>query len=182
MRHLGEARFCPHCAAPLETRVPPGDGRARLVCSACGEVLYVGPKVAAGTVTALDGGVVLIRRGVEPRAGFWSFPCGFVESDETAAEGAIRETREECGLEVALDGMLGCYSYPANADAPSGLVIVAFRGRVTGGTLRPGDDATDAQVVPTDAIPWDDLAFRSSHAALRDWLGSTLGPEVDHGR
>ena len=172
MRQLGEARFCPHCAAPLAVRVPPGEDRPRLVCTACGEVLYVGPKVAAGTVTAVDGGVVLIRRGVEPRAGFWSFPCGFVESDETVAEGAVRETREECGLDVALQEMLGCYSYPANEHAPSGLVIVAFRGRVTGGALRAGDDATDARIVAPAEIPWNDLAFRSSHAALRDWLVS----------
>lgn len=172
MRHLGEARFCPHCAAPLGRAVPTGEDRERLVCTACGEVLYVGPKVAAGTVTALEGGVVLIRRGVEPRAGYWSFPCGFVESDETVAEGAVRETREECGLQVALDGMLGCYSYAANAHAPSGLLIVAFRAHVMGGVLRAGDDATHARVVAPDAIPWEDLAFRSSHAALRDWLGA----------
>jgi ADP-ribose pyrophosphatase YjhB (NUDIX family) len=145
------------------------------VCAACGFVLYLGPKVAAGTVPLLDGGFVLIRRGVEPRAGYWSFPCGFVESDETVEHAAVRETREECGLAVELDGRLGVYSYPQGDHAPQGLVIVPFVARVVGGVLAAGDDATEARVVSQAEIPWDDLAFQSSHAALRALLARLRG-------
>jgi ADP-ribose pyrophosphatase YjhB (NUDIX family) len=157
------------CGKSLEQRMPDGDNKLRHVCPACGYIHYRQPKIAAGVVVPYDGGVILIRRGVEPRKGFWSFPCGFMEIDETAEQAAIRETREESGVEVELEGHIGTYSYTQSWHDVS-VVVVVYLGRVLKGTPVPGDDATEIKVVGPKEIPWNDLAFTSSHAALTDWL------------
>lgn len=169
------SRWCPLCAAPLEQRVPELDDRPRHVCTACGFVLYMNPKVAAGTVpVAPDGRIALIRRGVEPGMGRWSWPCGYVEIDEDVPRCAVRETREETGLDVELGPLLGLYSYAASDTtgdvSATGIVIVCYRARVTDGVLVAGDDAIEAAWFAPDAIPWDDLAFDSSRRGLRDFL------------
>ncbi len=153
----------------MEQRVPDGDSRARAVCPKCGYVHYQQPKVAAGTMIETDGRLVLIRRAVDPRKGFWSFPCGFQEIDETLEQTAVRETHEESGLQVELLGHLGTYSYVQSWHGGA-VVVVAYRAKVVGGALAPGDDAAEAKLVRPDEIAWDDLAFKSTHAAIRDWL------------
>ena len=169
-RDLRLSRFCPHCAAPLGPGRFPGDHRERLVCTGCGFVFYMGPKVAAGTVPVMDGRLLLIRRGVPPGEGLWSFPCGFMEVDETAEACAVRETREEAGVEVRLEGLLGVYSYPPEVDDVSRVVIVVYAAAVVGGEPRAGDDATEVLLAAPAEIPWKDLAFLSSRDALRDRL------------
>ena len=168
--HLAESRHCPHCAAALGRAVPPDEDRERLVCTGCGFVLYLGPQVAAGTAPMVDGQLVLIRRGVNPRRGFWSFPCGYVELYETCEQAAVRETREECGLEVEVEGHLGTYSYPFPRRPEGRVVIVSYSARIVGGTLEAGDDADEVRLFAPDAVPWDDLAFESSTDTLRDLL------------
>ena len=180
MKDLRGSRFCPHCGGALETRRPPGDARDRLVCAACGFIFYLGLKVAAGTVAVLDGRLALIRRGVPPGLGMWSFPCGYAEIEETLEECAVRETREESGLEVRIEGLLGAYSYPPARDPANRVVVVAYAAVVTGGTPRAGDDATDVRLVPPDAVPWGDLAFDSSRDAIRDWLARRSGTQDPH--
>jgi ADP-ribose pyrophosphatase YjhB (NUDIX family) len=167
---LAAARHCPLCGAPLGTRRPPGESRDRLVCGECGFVLYLGLKVAAGTVPVLDGRVVLIRRGVSPGKGLWSFPCGYAEIDETLEQCAVRETLEEAGIEVRLAGLLGAYSYPPAASAGGRVAVVCYAAEVAGGEPRAGDDADEVALFRPDAIPWGELAFSSSRDALRDWL------------
>lgn len=169
-KDLRLSRHCPHCGARLATRRPAGDSRDRLVCSACGFVFYMGLKVAAGTVAVHEGRIVLVRRGVPPGEGLWSFPCGYAEVSETLESCAVRETAEETGLEVRLTGLLGAYSYPPEVDDVSRVAVLAYAAEVVGGTPAAGDDATDVRLVLPSEIPWDDLAFRSSHDALRDWL------------
>lgn len=178
-RDLRLSRFCPHCASPLAERRPPGDGRDRLVCPACGFILYLGLKAAAGTVPVLDGRLVLIRRGVPPEEGLLSFPCGYAEIDETLEECALRETREECGLEVRLEGLLGAYSYPPSVDDGSRVAVIAYAAAVVGGEPVAGDDATEVVLADPAAVPWGDLAFLSARDAIRDRLargGLTGGP------
>lgn len=168
------ASFCPRCAAPLGERIPPDDTRPRKVCTNCAFVVYVNPKVAAGTVPLRDGRIALIRRGVEPSRGLWSWPCGYVEIDETVEEAACRETREESGLVVTLGGLLGAYSYPVrpgDAVTPAvGVIVMSWDCVAVDGDLAPGDDAADAAWFRPDALPWDDLAFDSTRRALRDFL------------
>ena len=175
------AGFCPRCAAPLVERVPESDNRVRKVCGACGFVVYVNPKIATGTLPVRDGRVALIRRGVEPGLGQWSWPCGYVEVDETVEQAAVRETHEESGLEVRLGELLGIYSYPVLPDRghspTSGLVVVAWTTEGVSGTLEAGDDATHAEWYDLDEVPWDSLAFDSSHRGLRD-LRASLGRDT----
>ena len=162
-------KYCARCGHELEDRVPPLDHRPRRMCPACGFVHYAQPKVAAGSIPEKDGKIALVQRGIGPRKGYWSFPCGFMEIDEDVASAAKRETEEETGLRVELTGHLGTYSY---AESPHGgsIVIVAYASRVVGGELRAPDDVGDARWTRPGEIPWDDLAFQSSHEALRDWL------------
>lgn len=168
------ARFCAHCGTPLVEAVPPLDTRVRRMCPACGFVAYVNPKLAAGTVPVRDGRLALIRRGIEPALGKWSFPCGYVEHDETLPAAAVRETREESGLVVALGPMLGAYSYPARSGDGSGnttgILVVAYATLAVDGELAAGDDAQEAAWFSPAAIPWDDLAFDSSRSGIRDAL------------
>jgi len=158
--------FCPRCGARLEMRWT-GE-RVRPVCPACGFVYYLNPTVAAGTLVEERGRVVLVRRKAEPRAGYWCLPAGYVEADESAEEAAIRETREEAGLEVELDGLLGVYSYGDELHRRG--VLILYSAHVVGGALQAGDDALEAAFFGPDELPPDhEIAFRTHRQALRDW-------------
>jgi 8-oxo-dGTP diphosphatase len=156
-------RFCPLCGAGLARRRVPLDHRDQAVCPRCGFVFYLDPKVVAGTLPEQDGKVLLTRRTIDPGRGLWTFPGGFVDFDEPVTEAAIRETREETGLEVVLDGLFDVYSDRA---AP---VIIVYRAHVVGGTLTPCEENDLVEWRAPEQIPWDQLAFPSTRAALRDW-------------
>jgi 8-oxo-dGTP diphosphatase len=164
-------QFCPRCGGPLERRLLKATEPVRPVCTRCGFVFYLDPKIAVGTIIRTEsGGIVLVRRAIEPGYGKWVFPGGYVDRGEPLTSAAIREAREECGLEVRLDGLVNIYSYPGRAP-----VIVVYAATAIGGTLCVDDECLEAKEVTTDAIPWGDLAFRSTHEGLRDYLdGSRL--------
>jgi 8-oxo-dGTP diphosphatase len=159
-------RFCPLCAGALSPRLlKPGD-RERLVCTVCGFVFYLDPKIAVGTIIrADDEGVVLVRRAIEPGYGLWVFPGGYVDRGEQILSAAIREAREESGLEIRLDGLVNIYSYAGRTP-----IIVVYAATMTGGTLCVDDESLEARVFRPSDIPWDRLAFRSTYEALRDYL------------
>src|SRR5262245_14894740 len=107
-------RFCPPCGGALSSRsLKPGEPD-RLVCDACGFVFYLNPKLAACAITAVGDRVVLLRRAIEPQYGKWVFPGGFVDRGETAADAAVRETREEVCLDVEIQDLVGVFSYRGN--------------------------------------------------------------------
>ena len=160
----GGYRFCPRCAGTLTPRVVKSNEPERLVCEKCSFIFYQDPKVVAGTICTLDGGVVLLRRGIEPAMGKWVFPGGYVDRGESTTEAAVRETREESNLEVATRSLLGVYSYSGSPN-----VIIVYVAEVVGGTLAAGDESTEAGTFPLAAIPWDDLAFPSTVEALKDF-------------
>jgi 8-oxo-dGTP diphosphatase len=157
-------RFCPLCAGPLVREAVPPDQREQAVCSTCHFVFYLNPKVVAGTIPEQDGRILLTRRAISPGQGLWTFPGGFVDFGETAADGALRETFEETGLRVELTGLLNVYSYPG---AP---VIIVYRARVTGGRLTPCAENDALEWMKPGEIPWETLAFPSTREALRDWV------------
>ena len=144
------------------------DDRVRAVCDRCGFVAYRNPAPAAGVVLVEAGSVLLVQRKFEPRRGMWTLPAGFVEYDEHVEECAVRETREETGLEVALDGLFGAYM--AMDDPRVRVVLLLYRARRTGGELRAGDDAEDARFFPLAATPAD-IAFKAHRQALADLAG-----------
>ena len=160
----GGYRFCPRCAGPLAPRTLKSNEPKRLVCEKCSFIFYQDPKVVAGTICTLDGGVVLLRRGIEPAMGKWVFPGGYVDRGESTMEAAVRETREESHLEVVTRSLLGVYSYPKSPN-----VIIVYVAEVVGGTLTAGDESTEAGTFPASRIPWDELAFPSTAEALQDF-------------
>ncbi len=158
-------KFCPKCGDVLQSRVIKAGEPARLICPGCGFVFYLDPKVAACTISMVDGGIVLAKRTIEPGLGKWVFPGGFVDRGESVPAAAIRETLEEVKLKVSLLGVLDVYSF-----APHEVAVVVYAADVIHGTPEPGDEASAVQCFPPEEIPWDDLAFESTRAALRDYV------------
>ncbi|MDP6778252.1 MAG: NUDIX hydrolase [Candidatus Latescibacteria bacterium] len=154
--------FCERCGARLEQR--PVEHTMRPVCPACGFVAYLDPKVAAGVVVTLDGRVVLLRRAIEPSIGKWVFPGGYVDRGEPTPAAAVRETREEVGLDVMVEDLLGVYSYEG---VP--VVLVVYTARVVGGELRGNTECQEVRTFASAEIPWEDLGFQSTADALRTW-------------
>ncbi|HLC27413.1 MAG TPA: NUDIX hydrolase [bacterium] len=160
-----EYRFCPQCGGELELKQIKHGEPKRLVCRRCGFIFFLDPKVAAGTIFRVDGGVVLIKRGIEPGYGKWVFPGGFVDRGETAEEAAIRETQEEVKVDVSIDRILNVYSYPG---FPT--IVIVYAARCLGGTPQVGDEALDVKIFSPGEIPWSDLAFNSTRDALQDYM------------
>jgi ADP-ribose pyrophosphatase YjhB (NUDIX family) len=164
-----EPRFCPACGQPVEARTLEADHRPRLVC-ADGHVTWRNPRVVVGTLPVASGRVHLARRAIEPGAGRWTYPGGFLEVGEAAQEGARRETEEETELRVEIGRLVGVYSRPY-----AGVVTIIFEASVVGGRPEPGAETTEVRAFSPDEIPWDELAFSTVESALRDWVASLPG-------
>jgi len=165
-------RFCPQCGGALERRVLKATEPTRPVCTACGFVFYIDPKIAVGTIIeTASGGLVLVRRAIDPGYGKWVFPGGYVDRGETLTAAAVREAREECGLDIRLDALVNIYSYPGRAP-----VIVVYAATAVGGELCSDDECLETVVFDRASIPWDDLAFRSTQEGLRDYLNGFRHP------
>ena len=149
--------------------IPAGDNRERQVCSTCGYIAYENPKIVVGSVVAEHGRVLLCRRAIEPRQGFWTLPAGYLELNETTAEGARREAMEEAGADIALDGLLALYDV-----SRIGQVQVMYRARFATPGIQAGEESLEVRMFAWDEIPWDLLAFPTVHWALHAWreLGS----------
>lgn len=158
--------YCSRCGAALRLGSVPSEDRERLACDECGFIAYVNPRLVVTTLPITEAGeVVLLRRGIEPGRGLWAQPGGFMEVDETVHEGAIRETFEETGLIVEPGEILGLYSRPEAA-----IVVVAFEARIVGGEARTTTEALETHPFAPEAIPWPEIAFRTTEWALRDWV------------
>lgn len=158
-------RFCPHCGGSLGSRALKAAEPPRLVCQACGFVFFLDPKVATGAIFSLDGGILLVQRGIEPSYGKWVFPGGYVDRGEALEAAAIREVKEESGLDVRLTRLLGVYSSPGYP-----VILIAYVGEVTGGTVQVDEEGLSARVFAPAEIPWGELAFPSTSQVIRDYL------------
>ena len=140
----------------------------RLVCTnaACGFVFYLDPKIAVGTIIDAGGGrIVLVKRAIEPGYGKWVFPGGYVDRGEEVTLAALREAREEAGVDVRLDHLINVYSYAGRAP-----VIIVYAATMISGELAVDDEGLEIREFTFDEIPWDDLAFQSTREALRDYI------------
>jgi ADP-ribose pyrophosphatase YjhB (NUDIX family) len=170
----GEFRFCPRCGGVLSLQKVKWNEPERLTCGQCSFIFYLDPKVVAGTIFTIENRVALLRRGVEPGLGLWVFPGGYVDRGESVADAAIRETKEESNVDVALRSLLNVYSYAGTTS-----IVLVYAAEVVGGELRACDESTEARTFAPSEIPWEELAFPSTQQALRDYLKVYLSRELE---
>lgn len=157
--------FCPNCAAPLERRIPDGDHLPRFVCPACGTIHYQNPKLVAGCVPEHEGRILLCRRAIEPRRGFWTIPAGFMENNETLQQAAARECREEALARVEI-GDPCAIVHVLHAHQ----VHVMFRARLSDPSYGVGVESLEVRLCAEQEVPWPDLAFLSVAFTLRRYF------------
>lgn len=157
---------CSQCGSNRIARiVPPDDDHVREVCEACGHIHYVNPKIVVGALPVWENKVLLCKRAIQPRMGFWTLPAGFMEVAETLEEGAARETREEAGADITLDALYTVISLPDIAQ-----VYMLFRAQVIDGRFSAGRESLEVQLFDEADIPWDQLAFRTIGVTLKHFF------------
>jgi ADP-ribose pyrophosphatase YjhB (NUDIX family) len=158
-------KFCSNCASPVVRRVPPGDNLPRWVCDHCGEIHYQNPRMVVGTIPEHDAKLLLCRRAIEPRYGYWTLPAGFMENDETTGQAAQRETLEEAGARIELGAPFSMISVPYVNQ-----VHLFYRARLLDLDFAPGEESLEVALYDEAHIPWKELAFRTVAATLRHWF------------
>lgn len=158
-------KFCSECASPVALSIPAGDNRPRYVCGACATIHYENPKMVLGSIPVWerDGQlqVLLCKRAIEPRLGFWTLPAGFMENNETTAEAAMRETVEEAGAHIELGKLFTLLNV-----ARVHQVHMFYLATLTDLDFAPGEESLDVQLFSEAEIPWDDLAFPTIRTTL----------------
>ena len=154
--------FCSSCGAPVTRRIPPGDDRPRHMCDTCGSVFYQNPKLIAGCIPVWEDRVLLCRRAIEPRHGFWTLPAGFMENGETTAEAAARETLEEANARVEMEALFTYLNIPRISQ-----VYVMFRARLLDLDFSAGAESLEVRLFEEADIPWRELAFPSIEKTLQ---------------
>ena len=168
--------YCSRCGGALELGTPESEDRERLACAACGFIAYVNPRLVVTCLPGTEAGeVMLIRRGIQPGRGLWAQPGGFMEVDETVEAGVARECLEETGLVVEPGEIVGLYTRPEAA-----IVVIAFAARIIGGAAAVTPEALEVRPFRPEAIPWPELAFRTTEWALRDWV-RRVRPDLEAG-
>ncbi len=156
-------------------QVPNGDTHERDVCSTCGFIDYVNPKIVVGSVVRHEGKILLCKRAIEPRSGFWTLPAGYLELNEAPEDGAKREAQEEACAKLIIDSLLAVYAVPHISQ-----VQLMYRARLQTPDFAAGPESLDVQLFDWDGIPWEELAFPSVHWALKHDLmveqGEATGP------
>ena len=155
-------RFCSSCGASVSQQVPAGDNRMRDVCDSCGKIHYQNPRMVTGTLPVYQGKVLLCKRAIEPRKGYWTLPGGFMELDETLEQGALRETLEEAGAEVRLQSLFTLFNVLA-----VGQVSVFFLSELPEPVFAAGEESLDVGLFSEEDIPWQDLAFDTIEITLK---------------
>jgi ADP-ribose pyrophosphatase YjhB (NUDIX family) len=143
-------------------KIPEGDTRPRLVCDTCGFVRYENPKIVVGSVVAHAGRILLCRRAIDPRSGFWTLPAGYLELNETTQDGAMREAYEEATARIEIDRLLAVYSIPRISQ-----VQLIYRARLLDPEVKPGPESVEVGLFDWEEIPWEEIAFPSARWALR---------------
>jgi ADP-ribose pyrophosphatase YjhB (NUDIX family) len=157
-------KFCSNCGATVSRRIPAGDTIARWVCGTCEAIHYQNPRVVVGCIPQRDGRILLCKRAIEPRYGYWTVPAGFLEVGESIAQGAARETREEACAEVRIGHLF------ASVDVvEAGQLHLFFTAQLLG-DFAAGAESLDVRMYTEEQVPWDDIAFRSGKFALKKFF------------
>jgi ADP-ribose pyrophosphatase YjhB (NUDIX family) len=155
-------KFCSNCGQAVVHKTPAGDNRPRYCCEACGSIHYENPRLVVGTVPVFEGKVLLCKRAIEPRYGFWTLPAGFMENGESVAEGAARETAEEAGAQIEMGALFSVQDVPHVNQ-----VHVYYLAQMLSLALDPGEETLEAKLFAESEVPWDDLAFPTVKNTLR---------------
>ncbi|MBN7770115.1 NUDIX hydrolase [Marinobacter daepoensis] len=158
-------KYCSTCGHPVEQRIPEGDNRHRYVCVSCETIHYQNPKIVAGTVPVWEGRILLCRRAIEPRYGYWTLPAGFMENAETTVEAAARETREEALAEVNIDGLYSIIDVPHINQ-----VHMFYRASLIDGQFGAGEESLESRLFAPQEIPWDEISFPTVRKTLELFL------------
>ncbi len=174
-------KFCPVCGGRLENRLIRAGEPERLVCTACDFIFYIDPKLAVIALVPYRGGLVMVRRAIQPGYGLWVVPGGFVDVGEKVEEAVVRETLEETNLTVRVVRLLNVHSYHQ-----SRTVVLSYITEYLSGELTAGDEELEAQVFTQEEIPWEDIAFSSTRDAMKEYvqlvgqLGTVSPPAARH--
>ena len=164
-RYDSTMKFCSQCANPVTLKTPPSDNRQRYCCDACGAIHYQNPRNVVGTIPIWQDQILLCRRAIEPRMGFWTLPAGFMENDESVDEGAARETVEEAGANMIASETLKLF---AIVDVPVvSQVHLFFLAPLSNNLLAPGIETLEARFFSENEIPWNDIAFQTVSQTLQ---------------
>jgi ADP-ribose pyrophosphatase YjhB (NUDIX family) len=150
--------------ASFRREIPDGDTHERDVCATCGFINYVNPKIVTGAIVRHAGRILICRRAIEPRVGYWTLPAGFMEVGETAEQAAMREAREEANARITIDRLLAVYTIPRIAQ-----VQIMYLAHLEDESVSPGPESLEVMLVGWDEIPWDDIAFPSVTWALEQY-------------
>ncbi len=161
--------FCSNCGNPVKLEIPTGDNRLRHICKSCGIIHYQNPKIVAGTLPVFEGKILLCKRAIEPRLGFWTLPAGFMENQETTSEAALRETWEEAEAKVILDGLYTVMNVPQIDQ-----VHIFFRATLIDGKFSPGEESLETKLFSPEEIPWDQISFPTVHQTLKHYLADEI--------
>jgi len=154
--------YCSHCGEKVILKIPPEDNRPRFICTSCDFIHYQNPKVVTGCIPVWDGRVLLCKRSIEPRNGYWTLPAGFMETGETSVEAAIRETQEEANARVEVQDLYAVFNLP-QVDQ----VYMIFRSRLLDLDFSPGDESELVELYREDQIPWESIAFTTIRQTLK---------------
>ncbi len=163
-------KYCAHCGGPLRQGIPEGDDRLRHICGDCGSIHYQNPKLIAGCIPVWGERVLLCKRAIEPRLGYWTLPAGFMEQGETLPEAACREAREEANVVVELEPLYTLFSLPHISQ-----VYAFFRARMVEERFSAGEESLEVRLFREDEIPWDDLSFATVHRSLKLFFADRRG-------
>ena len=161
-----EIKFCDRCGDSLANKTV--EGKQRQTCTTCGHTVFLDPKLAVVVLVSTEEKLVLVRRAIEPALGHWAFPSGYVDRGETVENAAIRQVKEQTGLDIKITRLIGLYSSATNP-----VVLAVYSSEVIGGKLYAGSE-TDA-VGKYDPNQLPDLPFEHDHKILEDWMNSSLG-------
>ena len=167
-------KHCKACGGLAVYSVPADDNRERATCTVCKTIHYENPLNVVGTVPVWGDQVLLCRRNIEPRYGLWTLPAGFMELGETLAEGALRETIEEAGAHIELQGL-----YTVLNVVRAGQVHLFYRARLLDSEFAPGPESIEAQLFREDKVPWDEIAFRTTRETLKRFFADQRRGQFD---
>ena len=161
---MNNMNFCSNCGDKMIHATPPGDDRPRYLCKSCGTIHYENPKVVVGCIAEKDEMILLCRRAIEPRAGKWTLPAGYLENGETVAQGAERETNEEAGANIEIFAPYALFNI-----CHVNQIYLIFRGRLLDDRIKAGSESSEVRFFAEKDIPWDQIAFTVIEATLRQY-------------